>query len=107
MRRYRPKMNIAELFLLLAILVLPPALGIVAALLRKPWWWAAVAAIALAMIGAIAPTPEPGEPRVAGGDLGFLLVVALWVTALAWLGFVLTRRFWVSRRGSRTDVAQS
>ena len=59
------------------------------------------------MIGAIVPTPEPGEPRVAAGDLGFLLVVALWVAGLAWLGFMFTRRFWVSRRDSRTDVAQS
>ena len=91
-------MNAAELFLLLAILALPAVLGVVAALLRKPWWWAALAAILLAMIAAIAPAPEAGESRVTAGDLGFLLVVALWVAGLAWLAFALTRRFWVSRR---------
>jgi hypothetical protein len=90
-------MNAAELFLLLAILVLPPALGVVVALLRKPWWWAALAAILPAVIAAIAPAPEVGESRVTAGDLGFLLVVALWVAGLAWLAFALTRRFWVSR----------
>lgn len=93
-------MNVAEAFLLLAVVVLPLSLGVLAALARKPWWWAAVAAVVLAMIAAIAPTPEAGESRVAAGDLVFLLAVALWVAGLAWLGFFLTRRFWVSRRGS-------
>lgn len=91
-------MNLPELFLLLAVAVLPVVLGVLAALGRRPWWWAALGAVVLAMIAAIAPSAEPGEPRVAVGDLGFLLVVALWVTALAWLGYFLARRFWVSRR---------
>ena len=93
-------MNVAEVFLLLTVFVLPAPLGVLGALARKPWWWAAVAAVVLAMIAAIAPTPEAGESRVAAGDLVFLLVVALWVAGLAWLGFFLARRFWMSRRGS-------
>jgi apolipoprotein N-acyltransferase len=96
-REYRPRVNVAEAFLLLAVVVLPAPLGVLAALARKPWWWAAVAAVGLTMIAAIAPTPEVGESRVAAGDLVFLLVVALWVAGLAWLGFFLARRFWVSR----------
>ena len=79
-------MKTAELFLLLAVVVLPPVLGVVAALMRKPWWWGALGAVALAMVAAVAPTPEAGESRVVMGDLGFLLVVALWVAGLAWLG---------------------
>lgn len=90
-------MNMAELALLATVLVLPPALGAVAAFRRRPWWWAAMAAVLMAMVAAIAPAPEAGEPRVAAGDLGFLLVVAAWVTGLAWAGFALTRRFGVSR----------
>lgn len=93
-------MNLPEMFLLLAVLVLPPALGVLAALVRRPWWWAAVVAAALAMVAAIAPTPEAGEPRVALGDLVFLLVVVVWVAGLAWSGFSLARRFWVGRHGS-------
>ena len=93
-------MNVAEVFLLLAVVVLPVSLGVLAALARKPWWWAALAAVVLAMISAIAPTPEAGESRVAAGDLVFLLVVARWVAGLAWLGFFLARRLWTSRRGS-------
>ncbi len=97
---YRPWMNVAEVSLVLAVVVLPVVLGSLAAVARRPWWWAAVAAVLLAIIAAIAPTPEEGEPRVAAGDLVFLLVVALWVTGLAWSAFVLVRRYWVRRRDS-------
>ena len=93
-------MDVAEVFLVLAVVVLPVVLGFLAAVARRPWWWAAVAAVLLAMFAAIAPTPEEGEPRVAAGDLVFLLVVALWVTGLAWSAFVLVRRYWVRRRDS-------
>jgi apolipoprotein N-acyltransferase len=92
-------MNPAEVVLLLAAVLLPVALGCLAAVVRRPWWWAALAAIVLAMIAAIAPTPEPGEPRVAAGDLGFLVMVALLVALLTWLGYFLGRRFWVDPRG--------
>ncbi len=96
----------AELFLLLAVVVLPQLLGGAVALLRKPWWWAAIAAIVVAMTAAIAPTPEAGESRLVAGDLVFLLVVALWVTGLAWIGFILARKAWVDRgRSTATPSA--
>lgn len=101
-RGYRPGVNPAEVVLLLAAVVLPVALGVLAALARKPWWWAALGAIVVALVGAIAPTPEAGESRVAAEDLVFLLVVALWVTLLAWLGFFGASRFWVDRGRSTT-----
>ncbi|HET6654440.1 MAG TPA: hypothetical protein VFH10_17515 [Nocardioides sp.] len=96
-------MNLAEVLLLLALVVLPVVLGAWAALARRPWWWAAAASVVTALVAAIAPTPEAGESRVAAGDLVFLLVVALWVAGLAWLGFFLCRRLWGSRGGSTAD----
>ena len=101
-REYGPSVSLAELFLLLSVVVVPPVLGVVAALMRKPWWWAAAGAVVVALIAAVAPVPEAGEPRVAMGDLVFLLVVAAWVAGLAWVGFVLARRFWVNRHRSTT-----
>jgi hypothetical protein len=98
-------MNAAEMSLVVAILLLPPALGVAAAVARKPWWWAAAAAVVLAMAAAIVPTPEPGESRLAVGDIPFLLVLAAWVTGLAVLGFTLTRRLRVERPGSRSTPA--
>jgi hypothetical protein len=95
-----PFVNIAELGLLLAAVVLPLILGMVAALMRKPWWWAAIAAVVIAMVAAIAPTPEPGEARLVAGDIPFLLIVAAVVSGLVWLGSFLTRRFW-----GRSDLA--
>jgi len=89
-------MDLAELFLLLAVTVIPLALGVAVALLRRPWLWAAIGAVVIAMAAAIAPTPEAGEARVAAGDLGFLAGVALWVIGLAWLAGFLTR--WFSQR---------
>ena len=89
-------MNLAEALLLGAVLGLPLLLGAVAGYLRRPWWWAALAAIAVSLIAAIAPEPEPGEPRVATGDIGFLLVIAVISAGLAWVGGVLGRR--LSRR---------
>lgn len=91
-------MNAAEFLLLLAVVVMPLLLGAAAALARKPWWWAAAAAVLLMLVAAIAPTPEAGEPRVVLGDLGFLVVVALLVTGLTWLGNLAARRFWTNRR---------
>lgn len=86
-------MNIAELGLLLAALVLPLMLGMVAALMKRPWWWAAIVAVLVAMVAAIAPTPEPGEARLVAGDIPFLLIVAAVVAGLVWLGWFLTCRF--------------
>ena len=85
-------MNVAELGLLLAAVVLPLILGVVAALMKRPWWWAAIVAVVVAMVAAIAPTPEPGEARLVAGDLPFLLIVAAVVSGLVWLGSFLTRR---------------
>ena len=88
-----PFVNLAELGLLLAAIVLPLILGMVAALMEKPWWWAAIAAIVVAMVATIAPAPEPGEARLVPGDIPFLLIVAAVVAGLVWLGWFLTRRF--------------
>ena len=85
-------MNVAELGLLLAAVVLPLILGVVAALMKRPWWWAAIVDVVVAMVAAIAPTPEPGEARLAAGDVPFLLIVAAVVSGLVWLGSFLTRR---------------
>lgn len=104
-QQYSPDMTLAELFLLLAVTVLPLVLGVVAVLLRRPWWWAAIGAVVIAMVAAIAPTPEAGEPRVAAGDLAFLAVVALWVVGLAWLGAFVTR--WLSQRRHGTTGVPS
>jgi hypothetical protein len=46
----------------------------------------------VAMVAAIAPTPEPGEARLVAGDIPFLLIVAALVTGLVWLGWFLSRR---------------
>ncbi len=43
-------------------------------------------------MAAIAPEPEEGESRLVAGDLVFLLIVALFVAALTWLGAWATRR---------------
>ena len=91
-----PFVDVAELGLLLAAVVLPLILGVVVALMRRPWWWAAIVAVVIAMVAAIAPTPEPGEARLVAGDVPFLLIVA----AVVWLGWFLTRRL----RG-RSDAA--
>jgi drug/metabolite transporter (DMT)-like permease len=92
--------NVAELGLIIATLVLPPILGVVAALMKRPWWWAAIVAVVVAMVAAIAPAPEPGEARVVAEDIPFLAVVAVVVSGLVWLGYFLTRR---RRRRSDTQ----
>jgi protein-S-isoprenylcysteine O-methyltransferase Ste14 len=84
--------NIAELGLLLAAVVLPLILGMVAALMKKHWWWAAIVAVVIAMVAAIAPSPEPGESRLVAGDIPFLLIVVAVVSWLVWLGWFVTRR---------------
>jgi len=96
--KYRQGVKGAEVILLITTLVMPLVLGIAAALLRKPWWWAAALGIVIAMIGMIAPEPEAGESRLAAGDLPFLLVVAFWVTGLAWLANYLVVRLWIRPR---------
>ena len=45
------------------------------------------------LVAAIASEREEGESRLAAGDLVFLLIVALIVAGLAWLGARLTDRF--------------
>jgi flagellar biogenesis protein FliO len=44
------------------------------------------------VVAAIAPEPEEGESRVDGGDVGFLVVVVLFVAALTWFGSWAVRR---------------
>lgn len=88
----------AEVLLVLAAFVLPMALGGLAVYLARPWWWGALAAIVLFWIAALAPAPEEGESRIAGGDVVFLLIVSLIVAGLAWLGAWAGRR-WLPHRG--------
>jgi type VI protein secretion system component VasK len=98
-----PLVNVAELGLLLAALVLPLILGVVAALTKRPWWRAAIVAVVVAMIATIAPAPEPGEARVVAGDIPFLLIVAAVASGLVWLAYFLTRRL---RKRSETNADQ-
>jgi 4-hydroxybenzoate polyprenyltransferase len=83
----------AEVFFVLAAFALPILAGAVARLLGRPWWWGAVVAVVVMLVAAIAPAPEEGESRLAGGDLVFLLIVALLVAGLAWVGARLAGRF--------------
>lgn len=78
---------------MLAALALPILAGAAARLLGRPWWWGALVAVAVMLVAAIAPEPEEGESRLVAGDLVFLLIVALVVTGLAWLGARLAGRF--------------
>jgi hypothetical protein len=88
---------VAELILFIAVLAVPIVLGAATAYLLRPWWWAALLAIAVVFVAAIAPEPEEGESRLVAGDLVFLLVVALVVMGLTWLGAWAARRL----RGAR------
>ena len=80
-----PFVNVAELGLLLAAVVLPLILGVVAALMKRPWWWAAIVAVVVAMVAAIAPTPEPGEARLVAADLPSCSSSPPW--CLGWCGW--------------------
>ena len=82
----------AEALLLIAVVAVPVLAGALATVLARPWWWAAILAIVVFLVAAIAPEPEEGESRVAAGDLVFLLVVALFVAGLTWVGAWLARR---------------
>ena len=73
-------------------MAVPLAIGAATAFLARPWWWGALLAIVVFLIAAIAPAPEEGESRVAAGDLVFLLIVALFVAALTWVGAWAVRR---------------
>jgi 4-hydroxybenzoate polyprenyltransferase len=83
---------VAEIVLLLAILAVPLVVGGATVYVARPWWWGAVVAVAVFLVAAIAPEPEEGESRVAGGDVVFLLVVSLFVAGLVWIGAWLARR---------------
>jgi hypothetical protein len=83
---------VAEALFLLAVLAVPLAIGAATVFLRRPWWWGAVLAVAIVFVAAIAPEPEEGESRLVAGDLIFLLIVALVVAGLTWLGAWLARR---------------
>jgi hypothetical protein len=81
-----------EAVFLILIVVLPVVAGVLAVYFGRPWWWAAVAAVVILFALAILPPPEEGEPRVAAGDIAFLVVVALIAVALVWAGALLGRR---------------
>jgi uncharacterized membrane protein YkvI len=87
----------AEILLLLSIVAAPLAAGALATLLSRPWWWGAILAIAVFLIAALVPEPEEGESRLVAGDLVFLLVVALVIAGLTWLGAWATRRVRAAR----------
>ena len=90
-RLYDPS-HVLEAIFLASIIVVPLLAGAVSAYLGRPWWWAALAAVVVLFLFAILPPPEEGEPRVAAGDILFLLIVALIAVALVWLGALLGRR---------------
>ena len=92
-------MNVAELVMLVTLLPLPLLLGVFVGASRRPWWWAALFAVVAFLLAAIVPTPEAGEPRLAAGDIGFLLVVASFITGIAALGA------WLGRRVGRRSVS--
>jgi hypothetical protein len=93
----------AEIALLVAVVALPLAIGVATVFLSRPWWLGAVVAVVLAFIAAIAPEPEEGESRLVAGDLLFLLIVALVVAGLTWLGAWVGRRL----RGARATRQES
>ena len=86
----------AEVLLVAAVIAVPLVLGALASYFAKPWWWGAILAVAIFLVAAIAPEPEEGESRVAAGDIVFLLVVALLVAGLIWVGA------WAGRRHRRS-----
>ena len=90
----------AEVGLLLAVVALPIVIGAAMSYLRRPWWWGAAAAITIFLVAALAPSPEEGEPRVSLGDLGFLIIVAIIVALLVWIGSWLTGR--IRRKSAST-----
>jgi hypothetical protein len=92
--------NSAEVVLLIAVIAVPVLLGVVLAHLGRPWWWGAIAAIVIFLAAAILPEPEAGEPRVATGDVLFLVVVALVGVGLVRLGAFVASRAARRRRGA-------
>ena len=98
--RKEPLVNIAELILMVTMLPLPLLLGVFAGASRRRWWLAALVSVVAFLLAAIVPTPEAGEPRVSAGDIGFLVVVAAFITGIAalgaWLGRLVARRTAVS-----------
>ena len=99
--QYRQGVNLAELLLLVAGVVLPLVLGAAAAVVRRPWWWVAVVAAVLVTVAMVVPEPEAGEARLAWGDVPFVLGVVLFVTGLVWLSNFLVRRIGQRRDASR------
>jgi hypothetical protein len=83
---------VADVLVLLAVVAVPLGIGALTAYLERPWWWGALVAVVLAVVALVAPEPEEGESRLVAGDIVFLLVVALLIAALTWLGAWGTRR---------------
>jgi hypothetical protein len=91
----------AEVLFLVAALAVPLVVGAATAYLDRPWWWGAVVAVVLALVAAVAPEPEEGESRLVAGDLVFLLLVALVVAGLTWVGAWAGRRLRQARSTPR------
>jgi hypothetical protein len=83
---------LAEVVLFVVVLAVPLVIGAATVYEARPWWWGALLAILLAFVAAIAPEPEEGESRLVAGDLVFLLIVALFVAGLTWVGAWIARR---------------
>jgi apolipoprotein N-acyltransferase len=92
---------VAEALFLASIVVVPLLAGTAIAYAGRPWWWAAVVAVVVLLVFAIAPAPEEGEPRVAAGDVLFLVGVSAIAVGLVWLGALLGRRLRARRVSAR------
>ena len=80
-------MTISEALMLAALVPLPLLGGAALGWSRRPFWWAAGAAVALFNIAAIAPPSEPGQPRVTGDDVLFLVVCSAIIVGVAAAGY--------------------
>ena len=79
-------MSISAALMLFALLPLPLLLGAVLGWAGRAWWWAAAAGVVLFNVAAIAAPIEDGQPRVALGDVVFLLTCSVIIVGIALLG---------------------
>ncbi len=91
----------AEAVFLASLVVVPLLAGAVVAYAGRPWWWAAIVAVVVLVLFAILPAPEEGEPRVAAGDVLFLVVISVIAVVLVGLGGLIGRRLRARRASAR------